>query len=260
MARSARRNWPIGRIVFLSLWLTFLLAPLYWMAITSIKPSDDYMALPPLKRDVEGAKQLLKEAGFANGLEITIDVGNTDGPWHQTVCEAMRDQMKEAGITLKINVMPAAKFWEIWDKTLFGITAWTHRPLGTMAMSLAYRTGVPWNESHYANPEFDGALIPGLANSLTNPFHISGIAASEVAASLALKNNAGWRCAGSLRVAHWNIWRTALAVRDGVLGRRFLWFEDFRFRRRRGRLVFLKGRELGRIQRGLLQLGWLDLI
>jgi peptide/nickel transport system substrate-binding protein len=27
-----------------------------------------------------------------------------------------------------------------------------------MAMSLAYRTGVPWNESHYANSAFDKAL------------------------------------------------------------------------------------------------------
>jgi len=118
----------------------------------------DYMALPAIKRDVEGAKKLLKDAGFEKGLEVTIDVGNTDGPWHQTACEAMRDQMKEAGINLKVNVMPAAKYWEIWDKTAFGCTAWTHRPLGTMVMSLGYRTGVPWNESHYANPEFDKAL------------------------------------------------------------------------------------------------------
>src|SRR6266446_808325 len=118
----------------------------------------DYVALPPLKRDIAEAKKLLKEAGFENGIEVTIDVGNTDGPWHQTACEAMRDQMKDAGITLKINVMPAAKYWEIWDKTAFGCTAWTHRPLGTMVMSLGYRTGVPWNESHYANPEFDQAL------------------------------------------------------------------------------------------------------
>ena len=118
----------------------------------------DYLALPPLKRDVEGAKKLLKEAGFEKGLDVTIDVGNTDGPWHQTACEAMRDQLKEAGINLKINVMPAAKYWEIWDKTAFGCTAWTHRPLGTMVMSLGYRTGVPWNESHYANPAFDKAL------------------------------------------------------------------------------------------------------
>ncbi len=117
----------------------------------------DYMALPALERDVDGAKALLAEAGM-EGLELTIDVGNTDGPWHQTAVEAMRDQLKDAGITLKINVMPASKYWEIWDKTPFGATAWTHRPLGTMAMSLGYRSGVPWNESAYANPAFDAAL------------------------------------------------------------------------------------------------------
>jgi len=117
----------------------------------------EYFALPPLERDVEGAKALLAEAG-KEGLEVTIDVGNTDGPWHQTVCEVMRDQMKDAGIKLNINVMPASKYWEIWDKTAFGATAWTHRPLGTMVLSLGYRSGVPWNETAYANPEWDATL------------------------------------------------------------------------------------------------------
>ena len=118
----------------------------------------EYFKLPPLKRDVAGAKALLAEAGYKDGLELTIDVGNTDGPWHQTVCEALRDQLKDVGIKLNINVMPASKFWEIWDKTPFGAVAWTHRPLGTMVMSLAYRSGVPWNETHFSDPEFDAAL------------------------------------------------------------------------------------------------------
>jgi peptide/nickel transport system substrate-binding protein len=118
----------------------------------------DYAPLPPIKRDVDAAKALLKEAGFPNGLEVSIDVGNTDGPYQQDAVEAMRDQMKEAGITLKINLMPPTKYWEIWTKTPFGCTPWTHRPLGTMVMSLACRTGVPWNESHYANAAFDKAL------------------------------------------------------------------------------------------------------
>src|SRR5262249_5074845 len=33
-----------------------------------------------------------------------------------------------------------------------------HRPLGVMSLALAYRTGVPWNESKYSNPEFDRLL------------------------------------------------------------------------------------------------------
>ncbi len=54
--------------------------------------------------------------------------------------------------------MPSAQFWDVWDKVPFGFTSWTHRPLGFMVLSLAYRSGVPWNESHYANPEFDAIL------------------------------------------------------------------------------------------------------
>ena len=118
----------------------------------------EYFPLPPLKRDIAGAKKLLAEAGYADGIELTINVGNTDGPWHQTAAEAMRDQMKDAGITLNINVMPQTKYWEVWTSAPFSATSWTHRALGTMVLSLAYRAGVPWNESGYANPDFEAAL------------------------------------------------------------------------------------------------------
>ena len=118
----------------------------------------EYFALPPLQRDVAQAKKLLAEAGYANGLEISIDCGNTDGPWQQQVCELFQQQLAEAGIRLNINLMPEAQYWEIWDKTPFGITTWTHRPLGTMVLSLGFRSGVPWNESGFASKEFDAAL------------------------------------------------------------------------------------------------------
>jgi multiple sugar transport system permease protein len=49
-ARRSRKKsrWPIGRILFIGLWLVFVLAPLYWVFVTSIKPSDDYLANPPV--------------------------------------------------------------------------------------------------------------------------------------------------------------------------------------------------------------------
>jgi peptide/nickel transport system substrate-binding protein len=118
----------------------------------------EYFKLPALKRDVEGAKALLAEAGHPDGIELTINIGNTDGPYHQTAAEAMRDQLKDAGITLNVNVMPQSKYWEVWTSAPFSATAWTHRPLGTMVLSLAYRAGVPWNESGYDNPEWEAAL------------------------------------------------------------------------------------------------------
>ena len=127
----------------------------------------EYAELPPLVRDVDKARELLAEAGYPDGIDLTVDVGNTNGVWQQSVCEAMRDQWRECGIRLNINVMPSSRFWEIWDQTPFGATSWTHRPLGTMVLSVGYRAGVPWNESNYDNPEFEAALNE--AESILDP-------------------------------------------------------------------------------------------
>lgn len=43
-----RRKGSLGRLIFLGVFLLFVLTPLYWMFITSIKPSDDYLAVPPV--------------------------------------------------------------------------------------------------------------------------------------------------------------------------------------------------------------------
>jgi multiple sugar transport system permease protein len=38
----------IARTLLLGAFLIFTFLPLYWMFITSIKPSDDYLAVPPV--------------------------------------------------------------------------------------------------------------------------------------------------------------------------------------------------------------------
>jgi multiple sugar transport system permease protein len=45
---GGRRAVASGRFIVLGLYMLFVLAPLYWMFITSIKPSDDYLAVPPV--------------------------------------------------------------------------------------------------------------------------------------------------------------------------------------------------------------------
>ena len=117
----------------------------------------EYAELDPWTRDVAGAKKLLAEAGHPDGIDIEIAT-KKDPAWELLSVQAMVEQWKDANIRVAINVMPSDQFWEVWDKVPFGYTAWTHRPLGVMVLGLAYRTGVPWNESHYANPEFDATL------------------------------------------------------------------------------------------------------
>lgn len=118
----------------------------------------DYAPLPKIKRNVGKAKQLLADAGHGGGLDITCNVGNTNGQWETDQVIVLKQNLAEAGINLNVNVMPAAQYWEVWTKAPFSLTVWTHRPLGTMLLGVAYRTGVPWNEANYSSKEFDDLL------------------------------------------------------------------------------------------------------
>jgi peptide/nickel transport system substrate-binding protein len=124
--------------------------------VASIHP--EYFALPPFEQDIEGAKKLLAEAGYSDGIELTCNVGNTDGVWEQDSVAVLKEDAAKAGINIKMNVMPQTQYWDVWTKAPLSLTSWTHRPLAVMVLGLAYRTGVPWNESSYANPEWDKAL------------------------------------------------------------------------------------------------------
>ena len=117
----------------------------------------EYAQMDTPKQDHARAKKLLAEAGHAGGISVKMDV-KKEPPWEVAVAQALAEQCKPAGITININVMPNAQYWEIWDKADFGFTAWTHRPLGVMVHNLAYRSGVPWNESHHNDPEYDRLL------------------------------------------------------------------------------------------------------
>ncbi|WP_370152936.1 ABC transporter substrate-binding protein [Ferrovibrio sp.] len=117
----------------------------------------EYFKLPKPKQDHAKAKKLLAEAGHGDGLKIRIDcVANPT--WEQNACKAIAEMLRPAGITLEINIMPGGTYWDRWTTTPFGFTAWTHRPLGVQVLNLAYRSGVPWNETSYSNPEFDKLL------------------------------------------------------------------------------------------------------
>ena len=117
----------------------------------------EYAKLAPFTRDVAKAKKLLAEAGYPNGIDTEI-ICRPQPAWELLAVQAMVEQWKEAGIRVKINVMPSTQYWEVWTKVPFGFTTWAHRPLGIMSLALAYRSGGSWNESKYANPEFDRLL------------------------------------------------------------------------------------------------------
>jgi peptide/nickel transport system substrate-binding protein len=117
----------------------------------------DYQPIPPMPRDVEAAKKLLADAGYPNGFQTVLYVPN-DVAWVGAEAQAAAEQWKEIGVQVKLNVVPGTEYWDNWTKLPFGATTWLHRPYGLMILDLAYRSGVPWNETSYSNPEFDKLL------------------------------------------------------------------------------------------------------
>ncbi|MBL4813721.1 MAG: ABC transporter substrate-binding protein [Rhodobacteraceae bacterium] len=120
----------------------------------------EYAELPLKMVDPEGAKAALDAAGFGDEEFELISI---DDAWQAATCDAVAAQIRDAGINIARTVLPGSTFWNDWTKYPFSATEWNMRPLGVQVLNLAYRTGVPWNESAFANEEFDTLLTEAMA-------------------------------------------------------------------------------------------------
>jgi peptide/nickel transport system substrate-binding protein len=117
----------------------------------------EWKDLGPYPQDIEGARAILAEAGYPDGIDLKFSV-KTQPAWELDAAQVMVEDWAKAGIRATIQTMPASVFWDQWTDFPFSLTAWGHRPLAPMVLSLAYRTDAPWNESSFSNAEFDDLL------------------------------------------------------------------------------------------------------
>lgn len=122
----------------------------------------EYAALPAQKFDPAGAKALMEDAGMGDYEHELVSI---DGDWRTDTTDAVAAQLRDAGIKVKRTVLPGSTFWNDWVKYPFSSTNWNQRPLGVQVLALAYRSGEAWNESGFANAEFDSLLVEAMAIS-----------------------------------------------------------------------------------------------
>ncbi|MBA3324250.1 MAG: ABC transporter substrate-binding protein [Rhodobacteraceae bacterium] len=120
----------------------------------------EYAELAKIERDPARAMEMLTQAG-EEGFEF--DIISLDDDLVRNTCDVVAAQMRDAGMNVKRTVLPGNTFWNNWLGYPFSATEWNMRPLGVQVYFLAYRSGVPWNETGFSDARFDELLDQALA-------------------------------------------------------------------------------------------------
>ncbi|KIC20370.1 ABC transporter substrate-binding protein [Leisingera sp. ANG-Vp] len=122
-----------------------------------VEPNDQYRAELSCEQDIEGAKALLAEAGYADGIEIDVHVATLEPTW-PTLAVAYQGQAAEAGIRVNVVQTPTDGYWsQVWMKKDIAATRWNERP-ADQALHEIYLSTAKWNESYFKDAEFDQML------------------------------------------------------------------------------------------------------
>ena len=123
------------------------------------------------------AKQLLADAGYADGVSDTLQVGDIQEV--PDLAAIVAQNCAEAGINLEVGVTPNSDFYgEYWctgaswgaqpetggpglpcgASASIGIVDYGHRPTPDIYLTRALQTDGDWNSSNYADADYD-ALV-----------------------------------------------------------------------------------------------------
>jgi peptide/nickel transport system substrate-binding protein len=114
-----------------------------------------YSDLPLKKRDIPAARKLLADAGYPNGIDLTL-IASTDPGTRTQLGVAMREMAKDAGFRITVQTMPHATYLaQVWKKGHFYVGFYNMQATTDAIFSLLYTSDAAWQETRWANKAFD---------------------------------------------------------------------------------------------------------
>ena len=132
-----------------------------------IPRSDPYFNadLGQIAHDPDKAAFFFRRAGLA---DPKIVLQSSDAAFNGAIDMAIlfRANAGKSAIPIEVATEPADGYFEkVWLKGQFVASYWAGRPAATQMLGLAYKSGAPWNETHWTNAQFDAMLTDAQAET-----------------------------------------------------------------------------------------------
>lgn len=113
--------------------------------------------------DPDKAKFFLKQAGL-DTLDVKLSASDAAFPGAIDACLLIQNSARQCGINVEVEREPNDGYWsDVWKKAPWCASYWAGRPVEDLMFSLAFKSGVSWNESFWSNERFDKLLIEARA-------------------------------------------------------------------------------------------------
>ena len=152
-------------------------------------PGADFREMYPF--DIERARELMAEAGHADGFRMTLDATNNRYVNDQQIAQALAQMLSQIGIDLELNLMPRANFFGYIrvpsDQSSFIMSGWDvpSGDAGSMYGAMFHTRDVREaygrvNRGAYSNPEVDALIIEADSTAVVEERHATLQKATEI--------------------------------------------------------------------------------